>query len=140
MDKHYNGRMCKVFSCSIMRGHVCCADCPMRDKCNNPCLNHPDRCNLLRSQDDTYQEGPMENPPKPRNKRNRRFTDSQAFALWQAGKSDAEIGKLLGVSRQMICKWRDNMELPATFKQDIDPSQYRLVHNKFGNFVIYDGE
>ena len=82
----------------------------------------------------------MDNPPKSKNKRNRRFTDAQAFALWQEGKSDAEIGKLLGVSRQMICKWRDAMELPATFKQDIDPSQYRLVHNKFGNFVIYDGE
>ena len=139
MDKSYDGRYCSTFYCHKMHGHLCCADCPIRTECQNPCLNHPSRCNLCRPEDDSdaYNEGPMKCPQKS----NRRsFTDEQAFALWQQGKSDSEIGRELGVSRQMINKWRDTMDLPSINKENVDTSHYRLVHNEYGNFVMKRNE
>lgn len=129
---NYEGRYCTVFYCHKMRGHVCCADCPIG--CDNPCLNHPSRCNLSRPEEDSdsYMEGPLKNQSGNR----RSFTDEQAFALWQQRKSDSEIGRELGVSRQMINKWRDTMELPSINKENVDTSHYRLVHNEYGTFVM----
>lgn len=37
-------RMCNIFNCDKRHGSYCCADCPQRDKCRNPCLNSPERC------------------------------------------------------------------------------------------------
>ena len=73
-------------------------------------------------------------------KSKRRYTDEQAFALWQAGKNDCEIGAVLGVSRQIIQRWRDLMELPSTAKFEIDTMKYHLVTTPAGVFVICDEE
>ena len=71
----------------------------------------------------------------------RRYTDEEAFALWKAGKNDCEIGAILGVSRQVIQRWRDTMELPSTAKSEIDTEKYHLVKTPRGMFVIVgDGE
>lgn len=73
----------------------------------------------------------------PCDKKSRRtYSDEEAFALWQQGKNDSEIGASLGVSRQAIQKWRDVMELPATAKRDIDTNKYQLIKTKRGTFVI----
>ena len=55
-------------------------------------------------------------PPdrKPVRRRKRRYTDEQAFALWQAGLSDAEIGGALELSR------------------------YHLIQTTAGAFIVYD--
>lgn len=79
-------------------------------------------------------------PSKPAKKSRRRYTDEEAFALWQAGKNDCEIGKALGVSRQIIQRWRDTMELPSTAKSDIDTENYRLVRTPAGMFVICEDD
>lgn len=70
-------------------------------------------------------------------RKKRRFTDDEAFALWKDGKNDFEIGASLGVSRQMIQKWRDTMELPSTAKYDIDTDKYRMVKTPAGAFIIH---
>ena len=75
--------------------------------------------------------------PLQTKKSRRRYTDEEAFALWQAGKNDCEIGAVLGVSRQIIQRWRDTMELPSTGKNDIDTGKYRLVKTAAGMFVIH---
>ena len=82
-------------------------------------------------------------PLSPRKKKRpskRRYTDEQAFTLWQAGKNDCEIGKVLGVSRQIIQRWRDTMELPSTINGDIDTENYHLVNTPNGVFVVYGEE
>lgn len=66
----------------------------------------------------------------------RRYTHEEAFALWQAGKSDLEIGRALGVSRQIIQRWRDTLELPSTQKTPIDTKRYRLVVEGGEYFII----
>lgn len=39
-------RMCKVFHCDMRGDRFCCADCPKRFRCSNPCENDPSRCRL----------------------------------------------------------------------------------------------
>lgn len=39
-------RYCKQFYCDQMGDRICCASCPERRDCCNPCLNHPSRCRL----------------------------------------------------------------------------------------------
>lgn len=39
-------RYCLRFYCDFLRERICCADCPFREGCRNPCLNHPVRCRL----------------------------------------------------------------------------------------------
>lgn len=76
-------------------------------------------------------------PPSPPARRSRRrYTDEEVFAMWQAGMNDCEIGASLGVSRQIIQRWRDTMELPSTAKQDIDTSRYRLIRTPRGMYVM----
>lgn len=77
-----------------------------------------------------------ESAKKKEKKSNRRFTDAEAFSLWQAGKNDCEIGAALGVSRQIIQRWRDTMELPSTAKYDIDTKKYQMIKTPVGMFVI----
>ena len=74
--------------------------------------------------------------PEQTKKSRRKYTDEEAFALWQAGKNDCEIGAALGVSRQAIQKWRDAMELPAIGKNNINTQNYHLIKTKRGTFVI----
>lgn len=39
-------RYCSRFHCDSMGDRYCCATCPWRRDCANPCLNHPSRCRL----------------------------------------------------------------------------------------------
>lgn len=78
-------------------------------------------------------------PPKKKrhnHHRPRKFTDQEAFSLWQSRITDAEIGKTLGVSRAYIQRWRDQLELPSTSKDRIDTKKYRLAQLQDGTAVI----
>lgn len=78
----------------------------------------------------------MYRKPRRRNgAKKRSFTDREAFALWQKGKTDAQAAEILGVSRQMIQRWRDIMELPSTAKNDVDTKKYRLAHLQDGTTI-----
>lgn len=73
-------------------------------------------------------------------RRKKKYTDREAFALWQAGKSDGEIGAALGVSRQLIQRWRDVLELPSTFLEpDVNTADYQLIALQNGMFVLKKG-
>lgn len=84
---------------------------------------------------------PMVSPKVPEkkkkaNRRPRKFTDQEAFTLWQDLKTDAEIGKALGVSRAYIQRWRDQLELPSTSKIPIDTKKYRLAALQDGTTIV----
>lgn len=66
----------------------------------------------------------------------RKFTDKQAFSLWQDYMTDAEIGSTLGVSRAYIQRWRDHLELPSTSKTRIDTKKYRLAKLQDGTTIV----
>ena len=78
--------------------------------------------------------------PTIKNKRSnhhtRKFTDQQAFSLWQSYMTDAEIGSTLGVSRAYIQRWRDHLELPSTSKTRIDTKKYRLASLQDGTTIV----
>ena len=113
---------CSRFYCEATNEFTCCACCPKRKSCLDPCLNHPSKCNLSII---------------PRKKaRKRKFTDGQAFKLWQQGYSDDMIAKAVGVSRQRILAWRDVLELPATDKKPIDTTIYYLIKLSNGESAI----
>ena len=80
-----------------------------------------------------HMEGPRK---KKRNQRPRKFTDQQAFTLWQAYMPDSEIGSTLGVSRAYIQRWRDQLELPSTANRKIDTKKYRLSALKDGTTIV----
>ena len=86
----------------------------------------------------TYDPTATMAPPQPpkRRKRERKFTDAQAFTLWQANMTDAEIGKTLGVSRAYIQRWRDQLELPSTSKTNINTKKYRLAALQGGTTIV----
>lgn len=75
-------------------------------------------------------------PQKPNHRPKRRYTDEEAFALWQEGLSDSEIGERLGVSRTIIQRWRDILELPSTKISKIDTKKYRLSKTNDGIYYI----
>lgn len=82
-------------------------------------------------------------PPKPlaqRRQRPRRYTDQEAFQLWQEGHTDSEIARRVGVSRALIQKWRDTLELPSTTKEPIDTKKYRLAQLQDGTVVVLKDE
>lgn len=80
---------------------------------------------------------PMAAPKKKKqNRRPRKFTDQEAFTLWQDHLTDAEIGSTLGVSRAYIQRWRDQLELPSTAKIQIDTKKYRLAQLQDGTAVV----
>lgn len=35
---------CEIFHCDKRGDRYCCFYCEKKSKCNNPCLNYPDRC------------------------------------------------------------------------------------------------
>lgn len=113
---------CSRFYCEITKEYTCCACCLQRESCSDPCLNHPSKCNLAITVRKVA--------------RKRKFTDGQAFKLWQEGYSDAMIAKAVGVSRQRINEWRDVLELPPTDREPIDTSRYYLVMLSNGEFAI----
>lgn len=87
--------------------------------------------------------GTMAVPPKVKKRnslRPRKFTDHEAFILWQSYMTDAEIGSALGVSRAYIQRWRDQLELPPTSKNRIDTKKYRLTQLQDGNYAAVSSE
>ena len=74
----------------------------------------------------------------PKN-RKRKYTDQQLFDLWQQGKTDAEIGKIIGVSRAMVQKWRDTMEIPSTLSKE-EREAYCLIETKYGWYMVPKSE
>lgn len=87
----------------------------------------------------TYQPIPPKEPAK-RKQRPRRFTDEEAFQLWQEGHTDLEIAQKVGVSRALIQRWRDILELPLTNKGHIDTKKYRLAYLQDGTAVVLTDE
>ena len=84
---------------------------------------------------------PMAAPPKKKSHRKpRKFTDQQAFSLWQSYMTDAEIGSTLGVSRAYIQRWRDQLELPSISKHRINTKKYRLTTLRDGTYVVVISE
>lgn len=87
---------------------------------------------------------PEREPPTIKKKRGhqrpRKFTDQEAFTLWQDLMTDAQIGSTLGVSRAYIQRWRDHLELPSTSKIRVDTKKYRLAVLQDGTTVAIEGD
>lgn len=77
-------------------------------------------------------------PPSTSHKNRKRYTDEDAFKLWQQGKTDAEIAHELGVSRTIIQRWRNVLELPSNrkHKNSVEAKKYRLVEIRGGIYAI----
>lgn len=88
------------------------------------------------------QEKPSQ--PKPtghqRRKQHRKYSTHEAFSLWQEGKNDSEIAEALGVSRALIQRWRDNLELPSTTRHHVDTKKYRLQQAEDGTYYAIKGD
>lgn len=74
--------------------------------------------------------------PKVKRRRTRRYTDEQLFRLWQEGNTDEQIGQAVGVSRQFIQRWRDQLELPSTSKFRVNTQKYRLTTLRDGTYIV----
>lgn len=58
----------------------------------------------------------------------KKYDDLEAFRLWQQGRTDREIAAVFGVSRTIIQRWRDTLELPSTVSFPwLDTAQFRMV-------------
>jgi len=65
-------------------------------------------------QEDGRNFAPAPRPDPPKRYRVKRYDDREAFRLWQQGRTDNEIAAVFGVSRTIIQRWRDALELPST--------------------------
>lgn len=80
-----------------------------------------------------YQESgrtivPAPRPEPPRRYRVKKYDDEEAFRLWQQGRTDREIAAVFGVSRTIIQRWRDTLELPSTVNYPwLDTSAWSLT-------------
>ena len=72
---------------------------------------------------------------KESRKREKHYSEQEVFSLWQAGKTDAEIASAVGVSRTIIQRWRDILELPSTAKNNVDTKKYRLDYLQDGTLI-----
>lgn len=68
--------------------------------------------------------------------RKRKYSDEQLFQLWQDGCTDEQIGRTFGVSRQLIQRLRDQLELPSTTKHRIDTQKYHLTTLRDGTYIV----
>lgn len=69
-----------------------------------------------------------------------KYTEEQLFRLWQAGCTDEQIGAAVGVSRQYIQRWRDQLELPSTSKFRVNTQKYRLTTMQDGTYIVIISE
>lgn len=85
----------------------------------------------------TYNSPGIITPKKTRKRpqRTKKYTDEAVFLLWQSGKTDAEIGAAVGVSRAIIQRWRDVLELPSTTTHYVETQKYHLEKNPDGTYV-----
>lgn len=89
---------------------------------------------------DPYAAMATKDPTNHKRRRTCRYTDEQIFRLWQEGNTDEQIGLAVGVSRQLIQRWRDQLELPSTSKYQIDTKKYRLTTMRDGTPVVIISE
>lgn len=89
---------------------------------------------------DPYAAMANTDPTSHKRRRKCRYTDEQIFLLWQEGKTDEQIGQAVGVSRQLIQRWRDQLELPSTSKYQIDTKKYRLTTMRDGTPIVIISE
>lgn len=66
----------------------------------------------------------------------RKFSEEEAFRLWQSGMSDTQIAKALGVSHQSIHQWRNLLEIPTHYKNYVDTTKYRLAKTQDGTTIV----
>ena len=58
----------------------------------------------------------------------KKYDDQEAFRLWQAGRTDREIAAVFGVSRTIIQRWRDTLEIPSTVSYPwLDTSRWTMA-------------
>ena len=69
-----------------------------------------------------------------------RYTEEQIFRLWQERYTDEQIGHAVGVSRQYIQRWRDQLELPSTSKFCVNTQKYRLTTLQDGTYIVITDE
>lgn len=93
----------------------------------------------IASKYDPYAAAATPEPIKKR-RRKRRYTDEQLFLLWQEGYTDEQIGQAVGVSRQFIQRWRDQLELPSTSKFLVNTKKYRLTTMRDGTYIVLISE
>ena len=74
--------------------------------------------------------------PTVRKHRRRTYSDEELFRLWQDGYTDEQIAQTVGVSRQLIQRWRDQLELPSTSKFRINTQKYRLTTLRDGTYIV----
>lgn len=103
------GRKCRQFYCDHRGDRWCCKDFP--DPCGNACLNHPDKCRLVETE-----EPPK--PPEPRRKRG--IDENRALELWEQGMTDADIGEIMGLHKMTIYNWRHRVGLGRSKKRPED--------------------
>lgn len=73
---------------------------------------------------------------KEKIKRLKHYSDHEVFRMWQEGKTDSEIAAAFGISRTVIQRWRDQMELPSTTKHKINTKKYRLIEGRDGGYYV----
>lgn len=82
---------------------------------------------------------PKKPPPAQKKKRPHKYNDEQLFLLWQARKNDTEIAEAAGISRAIVQRWRDSLELPSThLNKNLDTKKFRMVETPYGIYVIQD--
>ena len=82
---------------------------------------------------------PKKPPPSKKKPKSRKYSDKQLFRMWQAKKTDAEIARAIGVSRTIVQRWRDSLELPSTYlHKDLDTKKFRMVETPYGIYVVKD--
>ena len=75
------------------------------------------------------------NPPQ-RRQQPRKFSDAEAFTLWQQGRSDGQIAAEVGVTKACIQAWRSRLELPPITATNVDRQKYRLDFLPDGTPVV----
>ena len=78
------------------------------------------------SHDSTMQHTPIACNRRQRRQQPRKFSDTEAFALWQQGRSDGQIAAEVGVTKACIQAWRSRLELPPYTSTGVDRQKYRL--------------
>lgn len=68
----------------------------------------------------------------------RRFEDSELMALYEQGKSDSEIARILKVARSAIKQRRDKLELPSHYPARSRPRTKGSSASKVKAKVIYE--
>ena len=47
-EEKVKDRQCGYFKCTKHSNNLCCSDCPDKSTCESPCMNHPQKCGLVK--------------------------------------------------------------------------------------------